>query len=168
MLWIIQFAAFSSLMSGSCSCSSNNATAAAVLQLQLQHSFESIQNVKLPLYTKFSDNKQSTPLVSCLIKLLQLQQQRCSCSSSILLNQFRMSNYPWAPSLMITNELLLQFFNLLPLLASYLEKVLQLQQQQQQWQYFRLRDLDPYPKWGKVREFQKKISSGLVAIREKL
>ena len=33
------------------------AAAAAMLQLQHQYPLESIQNIKLPLYTKFGDNK---------------------------------------------------------------------------------------------------------------
>ena len=54
-------------------------------------------------------------------KVLQLQQQCCSCSNRALLNQFRLSNYPYIPSLVIIYELLPKLFNL--------EKVLQLQQQ---------------------------------------
>ena len=46
---IIQFTAFSSLISG-------NSAAAAMLQLQQQHLIESIQNVKLLLYTKYGNN----------------------------------------------------------------------------------------------------------------
>ena len=65
----------------------------------------------------------------CLDKELQLQQQYYSCSSSTLLNQFRISNYPCVLSLVIINELLPELFNLLPFSASFLEKVLQLQQQ---------------------------------------
>ena len=43
--------------------------------------------------------------------------------------QFRMSNYLCVLSLVIINELLPELFNLLPFSASFLEKVLQLQQQ---------------------------------------
>ena len=98
--------------------------------------FESIQNVNLPLCTKFGDDK---PITSQIIqfaasalyleKMLQLQQQCCSCSSSTLMNKFRMSNYPCVPSLVIIDELFPELFNLLPLPALYLEKLLQLQQQ---------------------------------------
>ena len=48
---IIQFAAFTSLMSGK-----SAPAAAAVLQLQQQWPFESIQIIKLPMCTKFGDN----------------------------------------------------------------------------------------------------------------
>ena len=49
---IIQFAAFTSFFSGK-----SAAAAAAVLRLQQQYPFESIQIVKLPVYTKFGYNK---------------------------------------------------------------------------------------------------------------
>ena len=42
--------------SGNCSCSCSDA--AARLQLQRQYPFESIQNVKQPLCTKFGDNRE--------------------------------------------------------------------------------------------------------------
>ena len=58
-----------------------------------------------------------------------LQQQCCSCSSSTLLNQFKMLNYFCIPSMVIIYKILSELFNLLPLPALYLEKVLQLQQQ---------------------------------------
>ena len=49
---ILPFAAFSSFLSGK-----STAAAAEILQQQQQHPFESKQNVKLPLYTKFGENK---------------------------------------------------------------------------------------------------------------
>ena len=64
----------------------------------------------------------------CLKKVLQLQQQCCSCSSSTLLNQFRLSNYLCVLCLVIINELLPELFKLLHFLALCLDKVLQLQQ----------------------------------------
>ena len=60
-----------------------------------------------------------------LEKVLQLQQQYCSCSSSTFLNQFRISNYPYITKFGDDKFL----FNLLSLPALYREKVLQLQQQ---------------------------------------
>ena len=62
--------------------------------------------------------------------------QGCSCSSSILLNQFRMSNKPCVQNLVIINQIFPKLFNLLLIPASYLKKVLQLQQQQQYQQIF--------------------------------
>ena len=99
---------------------------------------------------------------------LQLQLQGCICSSSILLDQFRTSNEPCVCSLLIMNALFSKLFNLLLLPALYSQKVLQLQQLQQQYKFFWDHDLDPYTKQGKVSDFQKKISSGLVVITEKL
>ena len=66
------------------------------------------------------------------------------------------------------NALFSKLFNLLLLPALYSQKVLQLQQLQQQYKFFWDHDLDPYTKQGKVSDFQKKISSGLVIITEKL
>ena len=94
--------------------------------------------------------------------------QGCSCSSSILLNQLRMSNKPCVQNLVIINQIFPKLFNFLLIPASYLKKVLQLQQQQQYQQIFWHHDLDRHTKWGKVNEFQKKILSGLVVITEKL
>ena len=51
---------------------------------------------------------------------------------STLLNQFRMSNYLCIPNMVTIDKSFPRFFNLLALLSSYLEKVLQLQQQQRQ------------------------------------
>ena len=65
-----------------------------------------------------------------------MQLQGCSCSGSILLNQFRMSNNLCVQNLVIINELFPKLFSLLLILASYLKKVLQLQQQQQHQQIF--------------------------------
>ena len=72
---IIQFAAFTSLMSGK-----SAPAAAAVLQLQQQWPFESIQIIKLPMCTKFGDNIwitsriiQFAAFALCLKKVLQLQ-----------------------------------------------------------------------------------------------
>ena len=48
--------------------------------------------------------------------------QGCSCSSSILLNQFRMSNNPCVQNLVIINESFPNLFNLLLIAALYLKK----------------------------------------------
>ena len=48
--------------------------------------------------------------------------QGCSCSSSILLNQFRISNYLSVPSLVIINALHYKLFSILTFSASYLKK----------------------------------------------
>ena len=45
--------------------------------------------------------------------------QGCSCSSSILLNQFRMSNKPSVQNLVIINQIFPKLFNLLLIPASY-------------------------------------------------
>ena len=151
------------------------AAAVTMLQVPQQHPSESIQNFKFLLCAKFGDNKWITSQIIqfaasalYLEKMLQLQQQCCSCSSSTLMNKFRMSNYPCVPSLVIINELFPELFNLLPLPALYLEKVLQLQQQQQQQKNFWYHNLDPHTKWGKVNEFQKKISNSLGGITKNL
>ena len=62
--------------------------------------------------------------------------QGCSCSSSILLNQLRMSNNPCVQNLVIINQLFPKLFNLLSIPALYLKKVLQLQHQLQHQQIF--------------------------------
>ena len=117
---IIQFAAFTSFISRK-----STAAAAAVLQLQQQHPFESIQIVYPCIPSLVIINELLPELFNllplpalCLEKVLQLQQQCCSCSSSGLLNQFRLSNYPCVPSLVIIYELLPELFNLLPCLMS--------------------------------------------------
>ena len=108
------------------------AAAAVVLLLQLLHPFESIQNVKLPFCIKLViiDELLNLLLLSAfyLEKVLQLLQQCCSCSSSTLLNQFRLPNCPFVVSLVIINELFFKPFNLLPFPVLCLDKVLQLQQ----------------------------------------
>ena len=81
-------------------------------------------------------------LISSIIQIVAaaaaavLQLQGCSCSSRILLNQFRMSNKPCVCSLVIMNALFSKSFNLLLLPALYSQKVLQLQQLQQQYKIF--------------------------------
>ena len=95
------------------------AAAVAILHLQQQHPFESIQNVKLPLccvesLLNYFPNYSFFCLLpaSCLDKVLPLQQQFCSYSSSTLQNKFRLSNYPYVLSLVIKDELLHELFNL--------------------------------------------------------
>ena len=51
-----------------------------------------------------------------------MRHQSCSCSSSILLNQFRMSNKPCVQNLVIINQIFPKLFNLLLIPASYLKK----------------------------------------------
>ena len=81
-------------------------------------------------------------LISSIIQIVAaaaaavLQLQGCGCSSSILLDQFRMSNNPYVCSLVIMNALFPKLFNLLLLPALYSQKVLQLQQLQQQYKFF--------------------------------
>ena len=77
VIYWVQFAAFTSLISGK-----SATVAAAVLQLQQQGPFESIQTVKLPVYTKFGNNIWITSQIIQFRKsaadaaaMLQLQQQ---------------------------------------------------------------------------------------------
>ena len=132
---IIHYAAFSSFIF-----EKSTAAAAAVLQLQQQNLFESIQKIKLLMCTsRFSEKNK---LISSIIQIVAaaaaavLQLQGCSCSSSILLDQFRISNKPCVCSLVIMNALFFKLFNLLLLPALYSQKVLQLQQLQQQYKFF--------------------------------
>ena len=102
----------SSIGSCSCNCSCSSSNAATGLQLQQQYPFESTQDVKQSLCTKFGDDKS---IISQIIqynnffslifeKIVQLQLQYCSCSSSTFINQFKISNYVYIPGLVIINE----------------------------------------------------------------
>ena len=61
--------------------------------------------------------------------VLQLKLQYCSCSSSTILNQFKILNNHCVPNLAILNKSLSELFNLLLISALCLEKFLQLQLQ---------------------------------------
>ena len=141
----------------------NTAAAAAVLQLQQQNLFELIQNIKLRMCTRFTENKWT--YIWNIIQFVAaaaaavLQLHGCSCSSSTLLDRFRMSNNPCVWSLVIINALFPKLFNLFLLPALYSQKVLQLQQ----WKFFWNHDLNPHTKWGKVNNFQKKMRYFLVS-----
>lgn len=149
-----------------------------VLQLQLLYcscsSRTFLKQFKKSNYLCVPDLVKKNKLISNIIQIVaaaaaaMLQLQGCSCSNIIFLDRFRMSNNPCVCILVIMNALFPKFFNLLLLPALYSQKVLQLQQLQQQYKFFWNHDLDPYIKWGKVSDFQKKISSGLVVITEKL
>ena len=149
-----------------------------VLQLQLLYcscsSRTFLNQFKKSNYLCVPDLVKINKLISNIIQIVAaaaaavLQLQGCSCSSSILLDQFRISNKPCVCSLVIMNALFFKLFNLLLSPALYSQKVLQLQQLQQQYKFFWNHDLDPYTKSGKVSDFQKKILSGLVVITEKL
>ena len=131
-----------------------------VLQLQLLYcscsSRTFLNQFKKSNYLCVPDLVKINKLISSIIQIvaaaaaavLQLQLQCCSfsCSSNILLDQFRMSNKPCVCSLVIMNALFPKLFNLLLLPALYSQKVLQLQQLQQQYKFFRNHDLDPYTK----------------------
>ena len=84
--------------------------------------FESIQNVNLPLCTKFGDNKWITSQIIQFAAFSSLISEKSAAAAA----------------------------------AAAATKI------------FWHRDLSPHTKWGKVNEFQKKISSGLVVITEKL
>ena len=135
---IIQYTNFSSFTFEKCA-----AAAAAIVQLQQQYLYKPIQNVKLLIYTRFCDNKwiyiNNYSICSCSCNCscscydaaagLQLQQQH-PFESIQNVKQTLCTKYS------DSKQIISQIIQLLLILASYLIKVLQLQQQQQHQQIF--------------------------------
>ena len=91
------------------------AAAAAIVQLQQQYQFKMSNYSYIPslvIINEFiSTIIQFAAAAATAAAAAMMRLQGCSCSSNILLNQFRMSNKPYVQNIVIVNRLFPKLFS---------------------------------------------------------